>query len=220
MTTATIDPTDILASERQRVSEIESACLQFKSFSGNPSTQLATLRASALSGEISMTELQSGLLKCQQNDMELAQVRSGYPSGPKVGGSKRIESSDHLAAALMVRAGYSADTEKAFGENTLEQSRPLHRASLVDMCRAALTIDCRECPESRDAMIRAALSTGSMPVALGNAANKTLTAAYMQALAAWRSFAAVKPAANFKTQTGIRPSFGGDLSQLPPGGNV
>ena len=55
---------------------------------------------------------------------------------------------------------------------------------------------------------------------MGESANKILIEAYKQAPASWRSFAAIKPAANFKTQTGIRPTFGGDLKQLPAGGEV
>lgn len=69
-------------------------------------------------------------------------------------------------------------------------------------------------------MIRAAFSTVSMPVALGDSSNKILIEAYKQAPSSWRSFAAIKPAANFKTQTGIRPTFFGDLSELPPGGSI
>ncbi len=129
-------------------------------------------------------------------------------------------SSQHLSAALMVKAGYSTAAEKMFGATVMEQSKQLHASSLVDLCRAALTIDGRECPRERNAMLRAALSTGSMPVALGDSANKTLEVAYRQAPASWRSFAAVKPAANFKTQTGIRPTFGGELEQLPKGGLI
>lgn len=128
--------------------------------------------------------------------------------------------SQHLTASLMVKAGYSTAAEKMFGANVMEQSRRLHGQSLPDLCRAALLIDGREIPQSRGEMIRASLSTGSMPVALGDSANKILIEAYKQAPASWRSFAAIKPAANFKTQTGIRPTFGGDLAQLPPGGEI
>ena len=140
--------------------------------------------------------------------------------------SNVIRSSDagttpqHLTASLMVRAGYSSAAEKLFGERVMQESRNLHGNSLPDLCRAALLIDGRDVPHERGAMIRASLSTGSLPVALGDSANKILIEAYKQAPASWRSFAAIKPAANFKTQTGIRPTFGGDLKQLPPGGEI
>ncbi len=69
-------------------------------------------------------------------------------------------------------------------------------------------------------MIRAALSTLSLPVALGNAANKVLLDAYTESPASWRSFAAIKSAADFKEHTGIRPSQTGDLDMVAPGGEL
>lgn len=126
----------------------------------------------------------------------------------------------HLSASLMVKAGYSTAAEKMFGERVMHESRSLHGQSLPDLCRAALMIDGRDVPQGRNEMIRASLSTGSMPVALGDSANKVLIEAYRVAPASWRSFAAVKPAANFKTHTGIRPTWFGDLPQLPPGGSI
>lgn len=99
----------------------------------------------------------------------------------------------------MVKAGYESAAEKMFGANVMEQSKRLHHQSLPDLCRAALMIDGRQVPNTRDEMIRAALSTGSMQVALGDSANEVLQVAYRQAPASWRSFAAVKPASNFKT---------------------
>ena len=142
------------------------------------------------------------------------------PSNRAYGNSDSATTSQHISAALMVRAGYSNAAEQVFGARVLEQSKPLHAASLVDMCRASLAADGKECPAERSQMLRASLSTGSMPVALGDSANKILTEAYKQAPSAWKSFAAVKSSANFKTQTSIRPTFAGDLSQLPPGGEI
>jgi hypothetical protein len=57
-------------------------------------------------------------------------------------------------------------------------------------------------------------------VALNDSANKILVSAYMQAPSPWKSFAAIKSAANFKNQTGVRPTFLGDLRELPPGGTI
>ena len=44
--------------------------------------------------------------------------------------------------------------------------------------------------------------------------------AYVESPATWRPFAAVKSANDFKDHTGIRPSDTGDLTELPPGGEV
>ncbi|MCX7422518.1 MAG: Mu-like prophage major head subunit gpT family protein, partial [Planctomycetia bacterium] len=154
---------------------------------------------------------------------ELEMLRTSQrtaPSNHRSNGSDGGTTAQHLSAALMVKAGFSSAAEKSFGTRVMEESRHLHGNSLPDLCRAALLIDGREVPSERGAMIRAALSTGSMPVALGDSANKILITAYQAAPASWRAFASVKPAANFKVQHGIRPSFGGDLSQLPPGGSI
>ena len=155
-----------------------------------------------------------------ENHVLKASQRMNTPSNRAYGNSDSATTSQHISAALMVRAGYSNAAEKQFGERVMEQSKSLHAASLVDMCRASLAADGKNCPSERSQMLRASLSTGSMPVALGDSANKILTEAYKQAPSAWKSFAAVKPAANFKTQHGIRPTFAGDLDQLPPGGNI
>ena len=102
----------------------------------------------------------------------------------------------------------------------MEESKSLHSASLLDLCKAALQMDMRDVPSSRNEMIRAGFSTGSLPIALGNTANKTIAAAYQQAPATWRSFAATKPAANFKKQTAVRPSFAVPLELVPDSGGA
>ena len=176
--------------------------------SGHPQIAAAAIRAGW-----SALETENHVLKENQK----MRAPSNYRTN---GGSNIGTTSDHITASIMVRAGYTDAAEKQFGANVMEQSRPLHGNSLVDMCRASLIADGRDIPSGRGEMIRAALSTGSMPVALGDSANKILISAYQQAPASWRSFAAVKPAANFKTQTGIRPTWAGDLTRLPPGGSI
>lgn len=171
--------------------------------------------------EIAAKAIQAGW-SAEQTEIAMLKANA-RPTAP----SNHIHSShhtgttpQHLSAALMVKAGYSTAAEKMHGEHVMEQSRYLHGQSLPDLCRAALMIDGRDVPQGRNEMIRAALSTGTMPIALGDSANKVLIEAYRVAPASWRSFAAVKPAANFKTQTGIRATFAGDLYQLPPGGEI
>lgn len=57
-------------------------------------------------------------------------------------------------------------------------------------------------------------------LSLGDAANKLLFEAYTEAPAAWRSFAAIKSATDFKDHVGVRPSQTGDLDELPRGGEI
>lgn len=84
----------------------------------------------------------------------------------------------------------------------------------------ALELDGQDIPNGRAALIRAALSTYSLPVALGDAANKLLMDAYTETPATWRSFAGIKSATDFKPHTGLRGSDVGDLQQLAPGGEI
>lgn len=167
-----------------------------------------------------------------QNQTELELIRASRPYGIRSFSHGRNGgglANEHLEAALMVRAGFEPAAVKAFGERTMEQSRPLHRASLIDLCKTALEASGQDVPHSKDGILRMAFrpelraagpSTMSMPIALGNTANKVATVAYMMAPAAWRMFAAVKNNANFKTHTGIRPTFAGDLQKLAPGGEI
>lgn len=152
----------------------------------------------------------------------LAAIRASRPSGgigfyvPR----DHATSSNHLTAAIAARAGYAKAAEQKYGPAVMEQSKRLHAASLVDLCAHALRTDGRDVPHERNAMIRAAFSTGSMPVALGDSANLVLVSAYQMAPAFWRSIAAVKSAANFQTQTAIRPNFARDMEELPADGEI
>lgn len=69
-------------------------------------------------------------------------------------------------------------------------------------------------------MVKAAMSTYSLPVALGNAANKLLLSAYEESPATWRAFCAVRSVGDFKEATAIRPSFTGNLEPVAPGGEL
>lgn len=201
-----------VAQERQRLRDIDRITARLE-LRGAYADQLATLKAQAVAGEIGTDTLRAGCLELIRADRTLPPMimspRSTTPAGP-----------DHLAAALMVRAGFGKAAETEFGANVMERSRRLHSASLVDLCKAALMIDHRDEPQGRDQLIRAAISTGSLPVALGSSGDKILVSAYRQAPASWRSFAAVKSVPNFREQKGVRPTFFGDLPELPGGGEV
>jgi hypothetical protein len=125
-----------------------------------------------------------------------------------------------LEAAVLSHMGYEHLAERHLGATAAQQARDLRATNLIDLCRAALQLDGRDIPSSRDALIRAALSTYSLPVALGDAANKLLMDAYTETPATWRSFAGIKSATDFKPHTGVRGSDVGDLTQLAPGGEI
>ncbi len=125
-----------------------------------------------------------------------------------------------LEAAILARMRCGHLAEKHLGAGVAQRAHDLRATNLIDLCRTALELEGKDAPHSREAMIRAALSTYSLPVALGNAANKVLMEAYTESPATWRAFASVKSANDFKDQTGVRPSDAGDLTQLAPGGEI
>ncbi|GIW82597.1 MAG: hypothetical protein KatS3mg105_4404 [Gemmatales bacterium] len=207
----TNDLDTIRAEERQRLAAIDNATRNLH-LDGPFAERAEELRQQAIAGDLTIEQLQAGLLDL---------IRQSRPAAPLLtGGAKWISSTDHLAAALLAKAGLERLAEKAFGPHVMEQSRPLHAASLVDICREAIRLDGREIPRTRNQIISAAFSGGSIPTALGTASDKVLVAAYLQAPAAWRSFAAVRSTSNFKTHNAIRPTFGGNLSELPEGGGI
>jgi hypothetical protein len=69
-------------------------------------------------------------------------------------------------------------------------------------------------------MIRAGLSTGSLPVALGSSADKILLQIWRESSPTWRSWCAVRSAPNFREQTGLKPTWAGDLEEVADGGEV
>ncbi len=153
---------------------------------------------------------------------DLAAMRAARPQGSFISNHGRagVDSPAVIEAALLVRAGYHDLAERQLGARAMEQSRSLHSASLMEICRAAVSLEGLTPPSSRNELIRAGLSTRNMPIALGNAANKSILQAYNDARVTWRTFCAIRPAADFKPHTSIRPSFMGDFDLVPPGGDL
>lgn len=151
---------------------------------------------------------------------ELEVLRASRPIGPAIYSHREPATRAVLEAAILTHMGCESLAEKRLGADAAQRARDLRATNLVDLCRTALVIDGQDAPHCREGMIRAALSTYSLPTALGEAVNKVLFEAYVESPATWRPFAAVKSANDFKDHTGIRPSDTGDLTELPPGGEV
>src|SRR5690606_914712 len=66
----------------------------------------------------------------------------------------------------------------------------------------------------------AALSTNSLPVALGNLPTQVVLHAYPDSPATWRAICAVRSTSDFKKNTAIRPSFTTPLEPVAPGGEI
>lgn len=125
-----------------------------------------------------------------------------------------------IEAALLTRMGKTDLGERTLGPDTMERADDLGATSLLELCRAALQADDQTVPVSRMELVRAALSTYSLPTALGNVANKVLLDSYRESSATWRAFCAVRSVADFKTHTTVRPTFTGQLEQVPKGGEI
>lgn len=201
----------IRADERERLTQIENICRSPGSGWGTSQQKVNELKASAVAGEIEVADLSAQLLNILR---ESRPTMSGVRRQTSVGGVTMLE------AALLNRMGLAELGEKSLGALAMEHADDLRATHALDLCRAALRLDGVEEPHGREEMVKAALSTYSLPVALGNVANEVLLDAYTDAPSTWRAFSSIRSASDFKDQTAIRPSFTGGLQQVAPGGEL
>lgn len=206
-----VDEQTIRADERERLNQIESICRGPGGGWGANQKRVDELKASAISGEMEVADLSAQVLNILR---ESRPNITGIRHQTSVGGVTTLE------AALLGRMGLAELGEKSLGALAMEHGEGLRISHALDLCRAALRLDGVDEPHGREEMVKAALSTYSLPVALGNVANKVLLEAYTDAPATWRSFAAIRSAGDFKDQTAIRPSFTGSLQPVAPGGEL
>jgi Mu-like prophage major head subunit gpT len=189
---------DVEAAERARVANIASIC-------GTKHT------------EIQARAIEEGW---DETRTELEVLRANRPKAPAAWSRPTVASQSVLEAALLSRMGMTALGEKTLGAMAMEQADRLGATNMIDLCRAALMVDGQPTPSGRMELVKAALSTMSLPTALGNVANKVLLDAYNETPASWRAFCAVRSVTDFKPHTGVRPSFTGQLEQVAPGGEL
>jgi len=151
----------------------------------------------------------------------LAILRDARPKVNNVSGpGPAVDHAAMLEAALLSRMGMSDLGEKQLAPAAMQAGEDLKATHALDLCRAALMYEGGEVPHGREALVKAALSTTSLPTALGNLANKVLLDAYNESPATWRSFCAIRSVSDFKTNTAVRPSFATPLEQIAPGGEI
>ena len=153
------------------------------------------------------------------NRTELEILRADRPKVPcthlsAIGGVQTLE------AALLMRMGMNTLGEKTLGAAAMESGERVGATCLLDLCRAALLLDGRDVPRNKMELVKAALSTISLPTALGNTANKVLLDAYSETPATWRSICAIRSVPDFKPNTAIRPSYTVGLEPVAPGGEL
>ncbi|MBI1370750.1 MAG: hypothetical protein GC162_19095 [Planctomycetes bacterium] len=209
----TIDENAIRADERDRINRIEATCAKPAAGWGANKDRVDQLRASALAGEITEQELTAQML---------TMLRESRPRLMNTGlrPAQIVSHATTLEAALLSRMGMTELGERELGPLAMEHGASLKANHVLDLCRAALMYEGIEAPRGREEMVKAALSTYSLPTALGNVANKVLLDAYTESPASWRSFCAVRSVSDFKKNTAIRPSFATPLEPVAPGGEI
>ena len=207
--TMTDDVQAAIQGERRRLTEIDAIV----GAAGVATPAVATLRARAVAGEVTIEALSAGLLS------ELRAAR------PVVSGAARPTSQiDHrtLEAALLLHANAEAIAVKAFDDRTLAVARRLPHAHLMDLARVALRLDQQD-PDAfsnRDQMVRAAFSTVSLPLALENALNKSLLAPYLEAPRTFQAIANKRFVTDFRQASALRVGVTGNLEQLAENGEI
>ena len=207
-----IDEAAIRADERERTKRIEATCARPASGWGADQERVDQLKAAALGGEITEQELSTQLLTLLRE------------SRPKLTTNLRpaqvVSHATALEAAMLVRMGLAELGEKTLGPLAMEHGAQLKANHALDLCRAALLYEGVDAPHGREEMVKAALSTYSLPVALGNLANKVLLDAYNESPATWRAFCAVRSVNDFKKTTAVKPSFSTPLEPVGPDGEI
>ncbi|MBI1373921.1 MAG: hypothetical protein GC159_14455 [Phycisphaera sp.] len=209
----TIDENAIRADERNRINRIEATCAGPATGWGANKERVEQLKASALAGEITEQDLTAQML---------TMLRESRPKLMHTGlrPAQVVSHATTLEAAMLSRMGMTELGEKTLGPLAMEHGASLKANHVLDLCRAALMYEGVEAPRGREEMVKAALSTYSLPTALGNVANKVLLDAYTESPASWRSFCAVRSVSDFKKNAAIRPSFATPLEPVAPGGEI
>jgi hypothetical protein len=154
----------------------------------------------------------------------LAVMRASRTAPPAIT-ERRSEgvSNQVLAAAVLLHAGRGDLATRAYGERATQQAHDLRARSLGDLFEAPFRMTGQTPPADIGQMILGStngFSGLSMPVALGDAANKILEDRYRLESENWQEVAKVASANDFKTQNLLRPSTFPKAIKLPPGGEI
>jgi hypothetical protein len=175
---------------------------------------IQALMANAIEGSVPLADIPRQLRDIVElQDLRLSRPNPS-PSGPFIHAARPTNSPEVLEAVLLCKAGQSRVAEKSFAAPVLEAANTMRSLSFPEICRAALSIENRDVPHSREAMIKAAFSTNALTNALGGGMDKLLHVTFMEAGATWRSFAAMKPLSNFREHTLISPQHRGQLLEV------
>lgn len=133
---------------------------------------------------------------------------------------------DLLSAGLMLRVGLpvynpkASEGERKVQERLADLGRKFRDMTLLDVCRAALTLDGKTVPHGRTDIIRAAVSTASLGTIFTTSINAQLMQSYTEAPDTTSGWVREVDVSNFQSQE--RHSLGktGALARLPRGGTA
>lgn len=154
----------------------------------------------------------------------LAAIRKNRPStgSPAIHVHDSTTTRQLIEDGMLLRAGLSdvIIADKKTGEQRAEQAERHRDVSLFDVCRQAIMLDGGQIPTGREDTLRAAFSTVSLPIILGNVANKSLLKGYNSVPATWRKWCSIGSVSDFKENTGARLTDTGALEEVGNSGEV
>lgn len=126
-----------------------------------------------------------------------------------------------LADAMLLRAGFEdivlAEDD---GQKRAEVADQFRDLTCIDLVRHALILEGKTPAGSRDDMIRAALSTMTLPTVLGAIYNKSLMKGYKSVQESWRKWCNIGSIPDFKTATRVRLTGSGGFDKVSDGGDL
>jgi hypothetical protein len=126
-----------------------------------------------------------------------------------------------LADAMLLRAGFESEVLKEKdGAKRAEQASRFRDISAIELCRYALTMEGRNIPFAKDDLIRASLSTMTLPAILGAVYNKSLLKGYNTVSETWRKWCNIGSLSDFKTATRCRLTGAGAFGKANSGGDL
>lgn len=171
--------------------------------------------------------------RCIDESMTVDQARAAFlddlqgRTAAKVGGvtiavvGATDLSRDLIADALLIRAGFGdillAETD---GEQRASQADAYRDMALMEVFRYAIQLDGGAVPMGKDEIIRAAVSTSSLPIILGAVHNKSLMKGFNAVDPTWMKWCGLGSASDFKTMTRVLLTEAGGFTELGAGGEL
>ncbi|MCC5823220.1 MAG: Mu-like prophage major head subunit gpT family protein [Phycisphaerales bacterium] len=209
---------DDLGTERTRVEEIDAIIASNREQIG--SAQADAIRSTAIESNLGV-DATCRLVNAAALD-RLRFARGRHTPGHSAGASEYGSPKDLLVAAALVATGEHEIAAKHIGGDAVEAAMKSRVGGLYELACYALQIEGRGGGHGgREATVRAAFSTTSLPVALGESISKRAMDAYQQTPATWRKFAQRVPLNDFREQTALRlEARNTRLNEVSPTGEI